>query len=244
MANNESDQRCEGKEHVMANVVLVHGLWVDGSSWSLVARKLMNHGHSVTVVQLPLSSLEDDIAVVQRALAQQRGPVALVGHSYGGAVISAASHGADDVAALVYVAAVAIGPDESPGAVLEKYPASEGLRAIVADADGYIVLDPARFPELFADDVPRQEAEVLAVSQGPAAGACLAQSVEKVGWQERPSWYVLCTRDRIVTPEAQQGVADRIGAKVFVSEASHAVVRSRPNDVVEAIEDALTYAHG
>ncbi|WP_435270247.1 alpha/beta fold hydrolase [Streptomyces sp. 1222.5] len=86
--------------------------------------------------------------------------------------------------------------------------------------------------------------EVLAVSKGPAAGACLAQSAEKVGWQERPSWYVLCTRDRIVAPEAQQGVAERIGAKVFISEASHAVVRSRPGDVVEAIEDALTYAHG
>ncbi|MEU9057295.1 alpha/beta hydrolase [Streptomyces sp. NPDC048384] len=228
----------------MANVVLVHGLWVDGSNWALVARELMDRDHSVTVVQLPLSSLADDTAVVQRALAQQNGPIVLVGHSYGGAVISAASHGTEQVVALVYVAAVAIGPGETPNEVLQHYAPSEGLRATVTDGDGYITLDPERFPELFAGDVPRRQAEVLAVSQGPAASACLSRSVEEVGWRERPSWYVVCAQDRIVTPEAQQGIADRIGAKVLTSEASHAVALSRPGDVVKAIEGALTSAHG
>ncbi|MFD8227488.1 alpha/beta fold hydrolase [Streptomyces massasporeus] len=227
----------------MANVVLVHGLWVDGSNWALVARELIDRGHSVAVVQLPLSSLTDDIAVVQRALAQLNGPTVLVGHSYGGAVISAASHGAEQVEALVYVAAIAIGPGESPNDVLQHYTPSEGLQATVVDANGYTTMDPQRFPDLFAGDIPRRQAEVLAVSQGPAAVECLTQSVEEVGWRDRPSWYVLCAHDRTVTPEAQQAVADRIGAKIRTSQASHAVALSRPGDVVETIEDALASTH-
>ncbi|MER7578120.1 alpha/beta hydrolase [Streptomyces sp. NPDC126514] len=219
-------------------MVLVHGLWVDGSSWHLVARELLDRGHSVTCVQLPLSSLTDDVAVVQRAVTQFDGPVVLVGHSYGGAVISNASHGAEQVTALVYVAAVATRPGESAGAVLEGFAPSEGLGAVVADAQGYLTLDRKRFAELFAGDVPLHEAEVMAVSQGPAAQACLAEASGEVGWQQLPSWYVLCEQDRTVAPEAQQGIAERIGATVISVQASHCVAVSKPQAVVEAIETA------
>lgn len=224
----------------MANVVLVHGLWVDGSSWRLVARELLDRGHSVTCVQLPLSSLTDDVAVVRRAVAQFDGPVVLAGHSYGGAVISNASHGTEQVSALVYVAAVATRPGESAGAVLEGFAPSEGLGAVVADKQGYLTLDRERFAELFAGDVPPREAEVMAVSQGPAAPACLSEASGEVGWQQLPSWYVLCEQDRTVTPEAQRGIAERIGATVVSVPASHSVAVSQPHTVVDTIEKAVT----
>ncbi|MFJ9821108.1 alpha/beta fold hydrolase [Streptomyces sp. NPDC101151] len=226
----------------MANVVLVHGLWVDGSSWRLVMRELMDRGHHVTAAQLPLTSLSDDVAAVRRVLAQQDGPVVLVGHSYGGAVISAASHGAHAVSALVFVAAVATGRGEAAETVLGRFAPSEGLGALVADAEGYLTMDRDRFPALFAGDVPAREAQVMAACQVPAAGACLAEPAGGAGWHERPSWYVLCTQDRTVTPQAQQAIADRIGATVITAEASHAVAIARPAAVVEAIEcAALTW---
>ncbi|MEU9134033.1 alpha/beta hydrolase [Kitasatospora sp. NPDC048540] len=222
----------------MTNVVLVHGLWVDGSSWTEVTGRLQEEGHVVTAVQLPLSSLEDDVAAVQRALAQVDGPSVLVGHSYGGMVISNAAAGGQNVAALVYLAAVAPEEGEAAGEILGRFPASPGLEAVVADAEGYVSLDRTKFAEVFAADVPAAKAAVMAASQGPAAGSCLAAPSGVPAWKSIPSTYVVCTQDRTLQPEAQQWMAERIGARIVHVDASHSAAASQPAQVVDAIVQA------
>lgn len=219
----------------MTHVVLVHGLWVDGSSWAPVTTRLQEGGHEVTAVQLPLSSLTEDIAAVRRALARIEGPVVLVGHSYGGMVISGAATDTAQVTGLVYVAAVAPEEGEAAGEILGRFAPSEALQNMVADSEGYVLLDRALFPELFAGDVPVETARAMAAAQGPAAQGCLVEPSGPPAWKGVPSTYVLCTKDRTVTPEAQRWTAERIGASVVEVDASHAVAVSQPWVVVEAI---------
>ncbi|MEU9133474.1 alpha/beta hydrolase [Kitasatospora sp. NPDC048540] len=226
----------------MTHVVLVHGLWVDGSSWEPVTIGLQEAGHEVTAVQLPLSSLADDIATVRRALAQIQGPVVLAGHSYGGMVITGAASGSSDVVGLVYVAAVAPDEGEAAGEILGRFAPSDGLQNVEADAEGYATLKREVFPELFAGDVPLTKARAMAAAQGPAAPACLSTPSGPPAWKSLPSTYVFCERDRTVAPEAQKWMAERIGADVVVAQASHAVAVSQPSVVVDAILSRISAA--
>ncbi|MFJ6636946.1 alpha/beta fold hydrolase [Streptomyces sp. NPDC091376] len=221
----------------MANVVLVHGLWVDGSSWRLVTEGLQEGGHNVTAVQLPHSSLTDDVAEVRRVLARQEGPTILVGHCYGGAVISGAAHGSSQVTGLVYVAAAAPAEGETALEAMSRF--SPGwLHAALADAEGPLTLPRERFRDVLAADVPDYEARVMAASQKPVAEACLTEMSGPVAWRRLPSWYVLCTQDRLVTPETQTWMIDRLGANPLTIDASHAIPVSQPALVTEAIEGA------
>lgn len=223
----------------MANVVLVHGAWCDGSSWQEVIRPLQASGHRVLAVQNPLTSLAEDIAWTRRAIATLDGPVALVGHSYGGAVIAGAALGNEQVAGLVFVAAYA--PDESETVLSlgERFPATTGGAAIHATEDGWLTLDPGLFHEAFAADVPAGQAAVLAAVQKPTHGACFASPAGQGGWHDRPSAYVRSTQDHMINPDLQRWLAERMGASLTDLESSHASPVSHGAEVASVIESVL-----
>lgn len=217
----------------MATMILVHGFWADGSSWAGVIPLLDAAGHEVIAVQLPLSSFADDVAAVDRALNRVDGPVVLVGHSYGGVVITAAgSH--PKVRALVYVAAYAPDREENVNAINERFPPSSMGRAI-RPADGYLWLDPELFAETFAHDVEPVTARIMALTQGPASVACLVELAAEPAWKTRPAWWVLPTQDATIAPDAQRWMAERAGATVHEVPSSHAVLVARPADTSSAV---------
>jgi pimeloyl-ACP methyl ester carboxylesterase len=215
------------------NIVLVHGAWVDGAGWEAVYRVLADKGYAVSIVQNPLTSFEEDVAAVDRVLARQSGPVLLVGHSYGGAVITQAGNAAN-VAGLVYVAAFVPDVGESVSTLIE----GGEQPPLQPSKDGYLFFDPAIFPQAFAQDVDAGRAAFLAASQIPTAGRALATPVASAAWKSRPSFYVLTTEDRIIPPAAQRQMAARAGADLSEVAASHAVYLSRPQAVADAIDRA------
>src|SRR5882762_5480223 len=186
-----------------ATVVLVHGAWADGSSWGDVITLLEKDGYRVIAVQNPLTSFADDVATTRRVIDAQDGSVILVGHSYGGAVITSAALGAGNVSALVYIAA--FGPDtgESLQALLEKYPSKIGA-AIVPDAAGFLYLDRAKFKEAFAADVSDRQRSVMAAAQKPVNGAIFGQVFEAPAWEQIPSWYLVASQDQAINPEMER----------------------------------------
>ena len=216
------------------NVVLVHGLFADGSSWSKVIPLLQARGLHVTSVQNPLSSLPDDAAAVKRALAQQDGPTVLVGHSYAGMVITEAG---DDpkVAALVYIAARAPDAGEDYAALTKKFataPASAGIRW---DADGWGALSEAAFLHDFAGDLPASEARGYFAVQQPFARAITQAKNTVAAWHLKPSWYAVSTQDRTIDPELQRFMAKRMGATTIELPASHVSLLSQPQEVADLI---------
>lgn len=223
---------------VVADVVLVHGLWADGSSWGEVIPFLHEAGHRVTAVQLPLTSLEDDVTVTRQALARVSGPVVLAGWSYGGTVITNAAVGAPNVSALVYVAAFAPEKGETGFGILERFPSMVG-EAPVQDAQGRLWMDPDRYGEVLAGDLSLARAAVLAGVQKPAAPECLATASGEPAWRTIPSWYQVAAHDRALLPEAQRWMAERMGATVTSEPASHAVLLSRPERTAGVITAAL-----
>jgi pimeloyl-ACP methyl ester carboxylesterase len=220
----------------MANVVLVHGLFADGSSYRRVIHLLLKARHNVVAAQLGRTGLVEDTATVRRLLDAQDGPTVLVGHSYGGAVITEAAAGAANAAALVYLAALAPDEGEDPGTLLAKFPTASGFGEIKPrDGGTHFWIEPASFHKVFAADVDREEAEIMAVVQGPASAACFAGRTGTPAWRSLPSWYLISENDRIVNPDLQRWMAERIGAKVVSIESSHASPVSRPHDVAELI---------
>ena len=223
------------------NVVLVHGGFVDGSGWAGVYSILTRDGYHVTVVQNPTSSLADDVAVTRRALAAQDGPAVLVGHSYGGVVITEA--GADPkVKALVYVAAFAPDAGESVNALIANPPPGAPIPPILPPQDGYLFLDRAKFAGSFAADVSPADAAFMADSQVPWGVAALQGQVTAPAWKTRPSWYLVTSQDRMIPPPAQRQMAARAGAKVTETAASHSVYVSKPKVVADLIEQAAQAA--
>ncbi|GJI89525.1 alpha/beta fold hydrolase [Duganella hordei] len=217
------------------NVVLVHGSFADGSGWRAVADILEKDGYHVAVVQHPETSLADDVTAVKRVLAMQDGPAVLVGHSYGGVVITEA--GTDPkVAALVYVAGMAPDEGEVAGQLLQKIPAAS--TAVTPTADGYLFLDPARFRADFAADLPAELTRFMALSQVMTNGAAFGTKITNPAWKTKPTWAIVATEDRAINPELERFMYQRAGAKVTEVKASHAVYISRPKEVAAVIEKA------
>ncbi len=223
------------------NVVLVHGGFVDGSGWQGVYDILTRDGYKVTVVQNPTTSLADDVAFTRRALASQDGPAILVGHSYGGVVITEA--GADPkVKGLVYVAAFAPDKGESVSSLISNPPAGAPVPPILPPQDGYLFLDRAKFAASFAADVSPPEAAFMADSQVPWGVAALQGQVTVPAWKSRPSWYLVTSDDHMIPAQAQRQMAARAGATVAETAASHAVYVSKPKIVAAFIEQAAQAA--
>jgi pimeloyl-ACP methyl ester carboxylesterase len=219
------------------NVVLVHGGFVDGSGWEGVHDILTKDGYRVTVVQNPTTSLADDVAVTRRALAAQDGPAILVGHSYGGVVITEA--GADPKAErLVYIAAFAPDAGESVSSLIANPPPGAPTPPILPPQDGFLFLDRAKFAAAFAADVKPAQAAFMADSQVPWGLAALQGQVTTPAWKSKPSWYLVTADDRMIPAPAQRQMAGRAGATVAETAGSHAVYVSNPQVVADLIEQA------
>jgi pimeloyl-ACP methyl ester carboxylesterase len=219
------------------NVVLVHGAFVDGSGWEGVYHALKQDGYTVAIVQNPTTSLADDVAATKRVIAAQDGPVVLVGHSYGGAVITDA--GTDpQVARLVYIAAFAPDAGESVATLLQGFPPGAPMSPILPPQDGYLLQDKAKFPASVAGDVSADKAAFMADSQVPWGEAALGGAIRAPAWRTKPSWYLLTTADRMIPPAAQRTMSGRAGATVIEIGASHSVYVSQPQPVASLIETA------
>jgi pimeloyl-ACP methyl ester carboxylesterase len=224
-----------------STVVLVHGAWADGSSWSQEVAALQQRGVNVVAVQLPRTSLADDAAVVTQAIDAQSGPVILVGHSYGGAVITQAGNDAK-VAALVYVSAFAPGDGQSINDLISPFPKPAWqVSGLILNPAGYLTLTRDTFLNNFAPDLPKATAAVLAVSQGPLFAHCLDDKVTVAAWKTKPSWWVYGDQDQIIPPPLQQLEAKTLNATLTVIPgASHVALISQPNAVTNVIMDAVS----
>jgi pimeloyl-ACP methyl ester carboxylesterase len=217
------------------NILLVHGAWADASCWRKVILLLQAKGHRVTAAQIPLTSLADDIEVTRRMLSDQVGPTVLVGHSYGGAVITGAATTTPQVKALVYITAFGLDEGESLQSLADQGPPSPGSAAIEPDAHGFVWINREKFHWSFAADATADEAAVMAAVQRPLSIASLQGKEGKPAWKTIPSWYLLCTEDRMIPPPAQEFLAARMKAQVRSVASSHAPFMSHPAEVAEII---------
>jgi pimeloyl-ACP methyl ester carboxylesterase len=221
----------------MNNIVLVHGGFVDGAGWEGVYKILKRDGFSVSVVQNPTLSLEDDVAVTKRVLTTQDGPTILVGHSYGGAVITEAGNH-PKVAGLVYITAFAPDKGESVGGLIKSAPPGAPAPPILPPQDGFLFLDKAKFPAAFAADVQAEKAAFMADSQVPWGVAALSGTISEPAWRTKPSWYLIVTEDKMIPPDAQRFMSKRAGSTVVETKGSHAIYVSQPSAVAALIEQA------
>jgi pimeloyl-ACP methyl ester carboxylesterase len=228
----------------LPSVVLVHGAFVDGSGWEGVCKILRRDGYPVSVVQNPTTSLADDVAVTGRAIGAQSGSVILVGHSYGGVVISAAGND-PKVAALVYIAAYAPDNGESLQTLIGNTPPGPPAPPILPPQDGFLALDQSKFSASFAADVNADKAAFMAASQVPfGVGALSAPVTGTPAWRAKPSWYLVATDDKMIPPAYERSMAQRAGATITEAQGSHAIFISRPEVVASAIEQAARAAQG
>ncbi len=218
-------------------IVLVHGGFVDGAGWEGVYNILKKDGFDVRIVQNPTTSLADDVAATKQVIAQAKGPVVLVGHSYGGVVITEAGND-PKVSKLVYVTAFAADKGESVASLIKDPPPGAPVPPILPPQDGFLFLDRAKFADSFAGDVGPEKAAFMADSQVPWGLAALEGAVTEAAWRKKPSWYLVATDDRMIPPPAQQFMAKRAGATVVESKGSHAVYVSRPEAVASIIKSA------
>ena len=225
---------------MIQHAILVHGAWADGSSWAKVIPLLERAGLDVTAVQLPLSSLADDAATVKRAIALEDGPILLVGHSYGGAVITEAGND-PKVKALVYVAAFAPDAGESAFSLGELVPPSPAAAEIRPDAAGFLKLSPKGILEDFAQDLPEAERKVMVATQGPTSVNSLTGTITVPAWKSKPSWYVIAADDRAIPPQLETMMANKIGATTITLPTSHVPMLSRPQDVATLILQAANH---
>jgi len=219
-------------------IVLVHGGFVDGSGWESIYKILKKDGYRVTIVQNPTISLADDVAATKRIVHAQNGPVLLVGHSYGGAVITEAGND-PKVAGLVYIAAFAPDKGESVSTLIKDPPPGAPVPPILPPQDGYLYLDKAKFPASFAADVDEEKAAFMADSQVPWGEEALSGTISEPAWKTKPSWYLVATDDKMIPPPAQRFMSKRAGSTVVEVAGSHAIYVSQPNAVAALIEKAV-----
>ena len=221
----------------LATIVLVHGGFVDGSGWEGVYRVLRDDGCHIVIVQNSTLSLADDVAATQRVIAAVPGPVVLVGHSYGGAVVTQAGND-PKVKALVYIAAFVPDQDESVDSLLKNAPPGAPLPPILPPRDGFLLLDQKKFAAAFAADVPKGKTSFMAASQVPWGLAALTGVVETPAWRSKPSWYLVATGDKMIAPSLQREMAQRAGSKVVEVAGSHAIYISQAHAVASLIRKA------
>ena len=219
------------------SIVLVHGGFVDGSGWQGVHEALLNNGYEVIVAQNPTLSLADDVAVTKRAIAAAKHPVLLVGHSYGGVVITEAGND-PKVSSLAYIAAFAPDAGESVETLIANPPPGAAVPPILPPQEGFLMLDKLKFADSFAADVDPSTARFMADSQVPWGVEALAGKVTVPAWKSKPSFYLVASDDRMIPPPAQRAMAERAGAKVTETSGSHAVYVSKPAEVARLIEQA------
>jgi len=223
------------------NVVLVHGAWADGTSWAKVIPLLEKAGLNAVAVQNPLTSFADDVAATKRAIALQNGPVILVGHSWGGVVITEV--GADPkVAGLVYVAAFAPDVGEPVGELGKDFPPPPGLAELRPDAEGYLTMTTKGVLENFAPDLPVAQRRLIAATQGATNGSVFGAKVTNAAWKTKPSWYVVAANDRMIQPDLERRFAKTINAKTITLPTSHVAMLSRPAEVAKLIIEAARTA--
>ena len=221
----------------VTNIVLVHGGFVDGSGWQSVYTILKGRGFSVSVVQNPTISLADDVAAANRVIDAQDGPVILVGHSYGGAVISEAGNN-PKVERLVYITAFALDSGESVGTLIKDPVPGAPVPPIMPPQDGFLLLDSTKFADSFAADVEPGLAAFMGDSQVPWGLDALNGVVSNAAWKSKPSWYLVATDDKMIPPDAQRFMAKRAEAKIFEVKGSHAIYASQPKAVADLIAKA------
>lgn len=229
--------RGEVSNFMVNNIVLVHGGFVDGSGWEGVYQILKRDGYHVAVVQNPTISLADDVAATKLIIHAQHGPVILVGHSYGGAVITEAGND-PSVAALVYIAAFVPDKGESVSTLIANPPPGAPVPPILPPQDGYLFLDTVKFPPAFAADVDKEKAAFMADSQVPWGVEALSGKISEPAWKSKPSWYLVTTEDKMIPPLAQRLMAKRAGSAVVEVAGSHAIYVSQSNVVAALIEEA------
>ena len=222
-------------------IVLVHGAFADALGWQKVIPILLHDGYQVTAVENPLESLAGDVATTKRVIDAQTKPVVLVGHSYGGAVITGAAANDPKVKALVYLAAFAPDDGEAVGAFGEKYPV-DLVKALRPDSAGFLTVDRAQFRQDFAADVPADEVEVAAATQKPLSSSVFTASVPVAAWKTIPSWYVVSKRDHAINPDLERFYAKRMNAHTSEVDASHVAFISHPKEIAAVIEEAANAA--
>jgi pimeloyl-ACP methyl ester carboxylesterase len=220
------------------NIVLIHGAWADGSSWSGVIERLQAAGYHVTAPQFPLTSLADDVARLRQVLDLQDGPVIVAGHSYGGQVITSLGPDAANVAGLVYIAAFGLDQGESLGALLAQGPPTPALAHLLTDSRGFAWLPEDDFVRYFAADVDPARARVMSAVQQPLATAAFSDVMGVPAWKTLPSWYLVAADDQALPPDAERQFAARMGATTIEIPASHVAMVSHPADVAQLIQTA------
>lgn len=223
------------------NIVLVHGAFADGSSWSKVIPLLQEKGYNVTSVANPLTSFQDDVAATKRVLAAQAGPVILVGHSYGGVVVTEAGND-PKVVGLVYVAAFAPDAGQSIVDISKNFPKPIGLEKVVPQADGFLLLSSDGIATGFAQDLSHAEQALLTAVQPQTAGSIFAAQPTQAAWHTKPSWYVVASNDHMIAPEQEANTAKQLNATTTTLPSSHVVMLSHPKEVAKVIEDAAAAA--
>jgi pimeloyl-ACP methyl ester carboxylesterase len=225
-------------------IVLVHGAFADGSSFQHIIPILARDGYTVVATANPMSSVDADVTTAKRLIDAQKGPVVVVGHSYGGVIITGAAAGNPNVKALVYLAAFAPDSGESIGAVGSKYPATPLSTAVAPDAAGFLYIDRAKFHDVFCPDVPAAEALIMGATQRPLAGVVFGQTQSVAAWRTIPTWFVVAKNDKAINPDQERFYAKRMKAHTTELVSSHVVMISHPTEVAAIIETAARTTAG
>jgi pimeloyl-ACP methyl ester carboxylesterase len=220
------------------NIILVHGAWADGSSWSAVIQRLQADGFHVTAPQFPLTALGDDVARLRQVLDTQDGPTIIAGHSYGGQIMTALGTNAPDVAGLVYIAAFGIDQGESLGGLLSQGPVTPALEHLITDTKGFTWLSEDDFVNHFAADLDPVQARVMYAVQQALTASAFGDVMGAPAWKSLPTWYLVATNDEAIPPDAERQFAARMGATTIEVPSSHVAMVSHPDDVTQLIETA------